>query len=130
MKHKIIIKIIAIIELLIGSTTFLSLLTYSLFSVSQKPFNIFIFVLISSLISILVGLGLINHKDWTRKVLIFFSGYIVLTKILIFLNLLQFTGEIIIFIPTGIKNSISILYHSMIIIFFNQKTVKKIFVKQ
>ncbi|NQT22132.1 MAG: hypothetical protein HQ579_01700 [Candidatus Omnitrophica bacterium] len=129
MTYPIIIKTVALIELLIGSITLFSLATYPALSISRKPLNVFTFVLISSLTSILVGLGLFNYKEWARKTLIFFSGYIILTKIMIFLNLLQFTGEIVIFIPTGLKNSTSIFYHGLIVLFFNRAIVKESFKK-
>ena len=129
MKYKIIIKAVAVIEFLIGSSTLLGLISYSLLSILRKPLSVFIFVLISSAISISIGLGLFNHKEWARKTLIFFAGYIILTKLMTFSNLLQFTGEIITFIPAGFKNSISILYHSLIVLFFNQAAVKENFKK-
>lgn len=129
MKDKIFVKIIAFIELAIGLTTFLGLVIYSSLSMSQKPFNVFIFVLLTSIVSILIGLGLLTYKDLARKAIIFFALYIILTKLMIFSNLLQFNGEIITFVPTDLKNLISIAYHSLVIIIFNRKDVKESFIK-
>jgi hypothetical protein len=125
--HKAAIKVIAFLELIIGLTTLISLTALYLLSISTKPLNVFIFVLVSSIISIIIGLGLLAHKNWAREVLLFFSMYIVFTKILIFSNLLQFKGEIITFIPGLTKNIVSFLYHSFILLFFNQGKVKQIF---
>jgi len=127
MKYRIIIKAVGCIELIIGSITFLNLITYSSLSITKKPMNVFIFVIISNAISVLLGLGILNYRNWARKFLIFFSGYIIITKILIFSNLLYFTGEIVTFIPNSLKDSISILYHSFLILFFIQTVVKKYF---
>ena len=124
MKYKIIVKVTACLELLIGSVTLISLAVYSILSMSQKPFNVFIFVLSTSLMSIVIGLGLLSCKDWARKTLVFFSGYIILTKIMIFFNLLRFNGEIITFIPTDTKNIISVIYHFAVIMLLSRTEIK------
>ena len=129
MIDKRVIMSIAFIELLIGLSTLSGLVTYSLLSISKKPLNVFIFVLLSSAISTIIGSGLLNYREWSRNLLLFFSGYIIITKVLIIAGLLMFNGEIITFIPAGFKNCISILYHGFIILFFNQKTVRGYFTK-
>ena len=130
MKYKAVLRAISFIELFIGLITLFSLIIYFSLSISQKPLNVFIFVLISSLISILIGIGLLNYREWARRLLIFFAAYIVLTKILIFSNLLQLSGEIITFIPASLKDSISILYHSLIIVLLSRIDIKANFVKR
>lgn len=125
--HKLIVKIIAFLELIIGSFTLISLITFYLLSISTKPLNVFVFVLVSSAISLAIGLGLLAYQNWARKTLIFFSMYIIFTKILIFSKLLQFNGEIITFVPDLLKNSVSFLYHSFILFFFSRPPVKHIF---
>lgn len=130
LSKKTTIRSVAFAELLIGLFTLFGLITYSLLSISKKPLNVFIFVLFSSAISTIIGLGLLNYREWSRNLLVFFSGYVFLTKILIVAGLLRFNGEIITFIPTGLKNCISILYHGCIIVFFNHKTVKAYFAKR
>ncbi|OGX17670.1 MAG: hypothetical protein A3K83_03145 [Omnitrophica WOR_2 bacterium RBG_13_44_8b] len=125
--QKLTIRVIAFLEVLIGFTTLSSLITFQVYSVSTKPMNVFIFVLVSSLISIIIGFELMNYKNSARKALLFFSMYIVFTKLLIFANLLQFKGEIITFISGPLKNSTSLLYHSFILLLFNQPKVKEIF---
>jgi len=125
--QKLTVRVIAFLEVLIGFITLNSLVAFQLYSISTKPMNVFIFVLVSSLISIIIGFGLIRDKNWARKDLLLFSLYIVFTKILIFANLLQFKGEIITFVPDPLKNSISLLYHSFILLLFNQPKVKEIF---
>lgn len=123
-----IIRSVGIIELVIGISTFISISTFSLMSISEKPINIFTFVFISSIISIIIGAGLLTHKNWARNLIVFFSGYVILTKILIYSGILHFSGEILAFIPTDIKDFTSILYHSFIIYFFSRRHIRNIFV--
>lgn len=130
LSEKITIRLVAFIELLIGLSMSFGLLAYSLLSISKKPLNVFIFVLLSATISTIIGAGLLNYREWSRNLLVFFSGYVILTKILIIAGLLRFNGEIIAVIPAGFKNCISILYHGFVILFFNHKTVKGYFAKR
>lgn len=123
-----IIKLIAIIEVLIGIVTIIGLiLSFSFHLFPQKPLNVFIFVLISSLISSVIGFNIYLHQDWARKLLIFFSGYVILTKILIQAKLLIFSGEIITFFPQSSKNVISVVYHSILIFILMKPEMKEIF---
>ena len=128
MNREIVIKFTALTELIIGLTTLTSLLVISVLPSPLKPFNVFIFVLISSISSSIIGLGLFAYREWARKTILLFSAYILLTKVLIFLKLLHFEGEIISFIPTSLKDIISFLYHSWILLFFSRKSVKNIFI--
>lgn len=130
MNNKIFVKIIAITELTIGLTTISGIMIYSAMSISQKPLNVLIYVYISSLIAILIGLGLITYRDLARRALVLFSSCIIITKIMILSNLLQFTGEIITFIPNDLKNCISFLYHGLIIMILTNKNVKRNFIKE
>jgi len=127
---KKLIRIIAFIEIVIGLSTIISLILGSWFSFPSKPFNVFIFVIISAFASAMLGVGLFNYKEKARILLVFFSGYIALTKIFIFLNLLKLCCEISGPIPAYIKNSVSIIYHLLLIAFFTRKRVKKYFVKE
>ena len=129
MSNERIVKIIGYIELLIGLITAASLIVFSSLSISEKPLNVFIFVITSSIVSILLGLGLLDYQEWARQLIIFFSGYVIITKILILFELLYFSGEIITVVPAELKNCLSLLYHSWVILFFNQKQLNKIFKK-
>lgn len=130
MKYKTLIRVISFIELFIGLATIVGLIVSSFIFISTKPVNVFVFVLISSLISVAIGWGLFYYREWARKVLLFFSTYIVLTKILIFFNLISFNGEIITFFSTGAKNFISITYHILIIMILSQPATKRNFLKK
>ncbi|MBN1526602.1 MAG: hypothetical protein JW919_03345 [Candidatus Omnitrophica bacterium] len=127
MTEKRIVKMVAFIEILIGLITMIGILTYKSLSMSTKPLNVFVFVLVTAAASFALGLGLLNQRPWARTLLIFFSGYILLTKAMIALDLLRFNGEIVTSIPAGLKNAVSILYHLFIIWLLNQRVVKKLF---
>ena len=127
MQNRQTIKTIAFIELLIGVSTILGLAGSSLFGLPGKPANVFIFVLLSAITSATIGAGLLAHKQWARTLLVFFSGYIIITKILIFSDLLHFSGEMITFVSAGVKNLISVGYHSFVIVFFARRDVRVYF---
>lgn len=123
------IRIIALIELAIGTITIFGLTGSALFCLSKKPPHVFIFVLVCAIISSVIGMGLVKYKEWARVLLVFFSGYIILTKVLIFLDLMHFNGEMMTLVPVGIKNLISITYHGFILLFFTRTAAKKHFLK-
>jgi len=123
----ILVRIAAVIELFIGSITILGLTFYPIFFISKKPASIFIFVLISSVISSILGYGIIRLREWARHLLVFFSGYVVFTKILLFMGLLEFTGEIVTVPPSWLKNGVSLVYHILLIVLLENKMVKKEF---
>lgn len=121
------LKAIAAVEVMIGLITIIGLVTYAFMSISTKPMNVFVFVLVTAAISAALGMGLFNYRPWARTLLVFFSGYIVLMKIMIFFGLLRFNGEIVTSIPAGIKNAVSVFYHCFIISFLTRRDVKKLF---
>ncbi len=126
----ILIKLVGLIELLIGLTTVLFVTIFSAFSIVEKPLNVFIFVVTSAVISASIGYGILNYRNWARVSVVFFSGYVIALKFLIFLNIMQFTGEIFIILPSYIKDSISVLYHAFLMIFFTHKSVISKFVTE
>ncbi len=127
-KHKKIISVIAYIEMLIGVVTVIGLSAAIAMGEQHKPFNVFVFVLVTAWMSFGIGLGLLLYKEWARLVLVFFSGCIIVIKILIFADLMRFNGEIMTLVPTDVKNLISVAYHFFIVIYFTRQAVKKEFV--
>jgi len=116
LRNKIYISVIALVEILIGLITLLGL-TISVFGIAEsKPVNVFIFVLVSACISVILGIGLLKKKIWAHKLLIFFSGYIIITKILIFAGILQLTGELLKVVPPVMQNILSAIYHIFVIV--------------
>lgn len=117
------VEFIGFIELLIGLSTMLFVSLFHIFSIIEKPLGVFIFVMASAFISAAIGFGILNYKNWARILLVFFSGYVVILKILIYLGVMKFTGEIIISPPSYVKDLISILYHILILVFFTNNNI-------
>ncbi len=125
--HKKIIIVIGLIELGLGAVTLLSSIFQALFLSFKKPPNVLVFVLVTSVISVGIGFGLIGRRDWARKTLLYFSGYIIVTKLLVAADLVNFTGEMVTAIPQVFKDSVSFLYHSSLVFFLTRKGTDKIF---
>lgn len=98
-----------------------SLITHS----SAKSPNVLIFVIISSLLSASLGIGIILRSHYFRKLIMFFAGWIILSKVLIFGGIITLNGQLETSIPIGIKNFISIIYHALIIAYFHHPLIKK-----
>jgi len=129
MKKDLWINGIGAIEVAIGVTTLLGLISMPLLYGIKKPVNILVFVLISSLVSSALGGGLLLRKEWARSLLVFFSGYVLITKLLLATGLLYFTGESELFLPLEIKNIISTVYHLCVIIILSAGPIKRSFIK-
>ena len=68
---KKVIKIVAILEMLIGAITLFASVVYYLIGISEKPLSVLIFVLVSSVISLLLGgftllVGLYKWNDGNK----------------------------------------------------------------
>jgi hypothetical protein len=116
-------------EIAIGTIT-LGAIIYSLIThTSTKPFNVLIFVIISGLISTGLGTGILSYEKYARKLLMFFAGWIILSKILIFTNIMTLNGSFETVLPAHFKNAVSIIYHLLIILFFHHPAIKGEFEK-
>jgi hypothetical protein len=122
---KIIIRAIAIIEILIGLSISLSFIITSLINPPGRPKTVYGFVVFTSLISVIIGIGLFRYKNWGRQILIFFAGYVIFTKFLLFSNLVEFTGNTIKFMSIKLKDILSFVYHCSMLVIFNLKDIKK-----
>lgn len=129
-KVRNIINLVAFIEVAIGTATMSGLTASIVFALPKKPINIFMFVFISAVISTSLGVGLFLKKNWPRRLLIFFSGWVILTKMLVFMGILHFSGELLVVVSNPVKNAFSIAYHSIIVFLLNQKAFKGYFLKE
>lgn len=118
MYHHALLKLIGITEIAIGLSTITGIAITPLTNFPTKHLSVMIFVITTSIISVFLGIGIIKNNKTAIKLILIFSIYIILTKILIFYGLMQFNGEIITFLPKNAKNSISLIYHSLIVIVF------------
>ena len=110
---KITIRVIAIIEILIGLYISLSFIIASLINPPRRPKTVYGFVVLTSLISVIIGIGLFRYKNWGRQFLIFFAGYVIFTKFLLLSNLVEFTGNTIKFMSINLKD-VFLLYTTVL----------------
>ena len=129
MATQITLKLIGLIEILIGGTTLASNLLSVFMAVNPKTLNVFWFVMITGIISTLVGVGILKFKKLAYQLLIYFASVILLSKILILADIIHLNGELETTIPTSIKNLISIFYHGFIVLYLSRKNVKSLFNK-
>lgn len=129
MKNYRVVLFIGIIEVLIGAVTLIGTTVSIALSINTKTFNVLAFVIITGVISTLLGIGMLKFKKIAFQLLIYFSSVVILTKILIFANLIQLNGALTTIVPNFIKNSISVLYHGFIVYYLLKPGVKQIFHK-
>lgn len=122
---KIIIRTFAVTEILIGLYISISFITASLISPPGRPITIYVLIVLASLISVIIGVGLFRYKNLGRQFLIFFAGYVIFTKFLLFSSLVEFTVNTVNFMSVASKDTVSFIYHCCILIIFNLKDIKK-----
>jgi len=127
-KNKVILSI-GLIEISIGVITLFVTIGALLFSLNSKSPNVLIFVLITASISTLLGFGILIYSDLAYRLLIYFSSVILLSKILIFADIIRLNGTLETLIPLSSKNIVSIFYHAFVIIYLNIGSIKKQFIK-
>ena len=127
LKHYRSILIIGIIEILIGGVTLFVTLLSLIFGSNTKSPNVLLFVVVSATVSSSLGFGILKFRKTAYDLLIYFSSVILLSKILIALDIIQLHGALETAIPNPLKTFISIVYHSVIILYLRQESVRKIF---
>lgn len=123
------ILIFGLIEIAIGAITLIAVMTSLILTISTKPLNILLFVITTSLISLGLGLGIIKRNIQAYRMLLFFASVVILSKILIFTKIIALNGALETSIPASVKNIISLIYHILILLYFNLRIVKKEFIK-
>ena len=127
MQNKL-IPLIGLTEILIGTTTLLATFISLALSANQKPPNVLLFVITTSVVSALLGIGLLQYKKTAYELLLFFAAVVVLSKILIFMNIIYLDGALETSIAPELKNGISIVYHSFLIFYLREPKIKALFV--
>ena len=129
MKNKFGIIIFGIIEVLIGSVTSAAVILSIIQGRSTKPLEVLIFVLSTAAISTGLGVGILKHNLICYYVLLYFSSIIILSKVLIFAKIITLNGALETTVPSLLKNTISILYHSLLISYFIRRSIREQFKK-
>jgi hypothetical protein len=74
-----------------------------------------------------LGTGVLLRNAYARKLLVFFAGWIILSKILIFSKIIILCCGLETTIPSHLKDLASILYHLAVILYFHHPAIKKEF---
>ncbi len=120
------IPVIGLTEVAIGLVTLLSIPFFARLGLTKPPGELF-FVMASSLFSFVLGAGILFRFNPARRLLVFFSGWVIVTKILIFLGVMTFVSEVPVTVPIQIKNVISLFYHTLLILYLRHPLIKKEF---
>ena len=115
-------------EITIGSITLLTVAISLIWGISPKPYNVLLFILFSAFVSLVLGFGIWAYNYRAYSLLLYFVSLIILSKILIFSNIITLSGALETKIPSSIKDVISLIYHSSIMYYFNHKSVKNHFI--
>ena len=127
MRRYRILWLIGIIEILIGGITLCAVLVSSLTSSDVKTPNVLSFVIVASLISTSLGIGILQFNRTAYNLLLYFSSVILLSKLLIFLNIIQLNGDLETAISPSLKNLASVLYHGAIILYLKRISIRNLF---
>ena len=127
MKYYRPVLLIGAIEILIGSVTIVfNLITLGL-SQNNKSFSVLCFVLAAGGMSTLIGIGILKFRRLAYQSLLYFSSVIILSKFLIYLDVIQLNGALETTVPGPVKNLVSVAYHASVIAYLNRPGVKQIF---
>jgi hypothetical protein len=121
------IAVFGLTEVIIGSLTLFAVMLSLLSGTSTKPPEVLIFVLTTSVISLSLGIGIFRKSLHSYHLLLFFSTVIIMSKILIFGKIIFLSGDLETAVPSPIKNIISIIYHSLLILYFIRPAIRKQF---
>jgi len=127
MKHGRGIKYFAYTEIILGIVSLFSTIFCLLNNRTPYPVTVATFLFATALISISLGIGILNYSRPSYYLLIFFSGVVVLSKILIFSKIISLNQTITSTLTPGVKNTTSLIYHSLLIFYFTRKSVIDIF---
>ncbi len=130
MKPKWGVILFAFTEILIGSVTLLAVILSIAQGKSAKPTGVLIFVLVTAYTSIGLGLGMLRRNLICYYLLLYFSSIIILSKLLIFAKVIALNGALETALPSSLKNTVSVIYHVLLIFYFTHKPVRKQFSRQ
>ena len=123
------IILFSIIETAIGIFTLVTISFSLILNFNTKPNNILIFVYTTSLLSFALGIGILRLNKQAYELLLFLAGVVIISKILIFTNIIQSNGSLETTISSNLKSIISISYHFILIYYLKSKKIKPLFEK-
>lgn len=123
------IQCISTVEIALGLGTFVTTSLSLVLGFNTKPFNVLAFVYCASMLSFIIGTGLLRFKNYAYELLLFFAPLIIITKILIFTGIIQLNGALEPTIPAPLKDSVSIAYHGLLIWYLRRKHIRALYTK-
>jgi len=121
------ILVIGGIEIFIGSVTLTSTFISLMLNINTKTPNVLFFVIVSALLSTLIGIGIMQLSKEALWLLLYFSSVVFLSKTLIFMGIIQLNGALSTMIAPQVKNILSMLYHGFVILYLSRKELRTIF---
>jgi hypothetical protein len=74
-----------------------------------------------------LGIGMIRTQKWAYQLLLYFSSVIILSKILLFLEIIHLNGALLPTVPGWINHMISLGYHGGLFVYLLNPQVKELF---
>lgn len=122
-----IIRFIGLIECLIGIVTLGTIVVQPFMFDSSKTPAVLVFVGGTALISFAIGLGLLRRNERSRAYLVYFSGYILIEKFLIFAGVLTLRGKILETVAGLPTDWISFAYHASALVILTRPEARRAF---
>lgn len=116
-----------LIEFLIGFITLAAVSVSLILGQNTKPPAVLVFVLLTSVTSSLLGIGLFRQSRNAYNYLLFFATIVIASKILIFFNVITLSGALETSVPASVKNTVSVIYHAILIFYLKRAAIRKRF---
>ncbi len=121
------IRGLGFVECVIGFGTIFAVIYSHLMGASEKSVGVVVFVLMAAVVSSGIGVGLLLFREAARQWTIYFSGYIVLEKLMIFLGMLSLNGKVIPDVLGVPVDWVSLVYHLFLLFFLSRRPVRIFF---
>ena len=108
---------------MIGLGTFAAVGHAYVIGASEKSVGVLVFVLMAATVSFFIGLGLLLSRDAARRWALYFSGYVALEKLMIFLGVLTLNGKAFPEVSGIPIDYVSLVYHLFLLYFLSRPQV-------
>ena len=119
--------VIGFAQILIGGITLIGNLATLALNTNPKTPNVLLFVILTGLISLILGIELLRLNKLAYQALLYFASVIFLSKILMLMGIVNLTGELETSLPSDFKGVVSLLYHGFLIYYLSTHHVRNIF---
>ncbi|MFC1593883.1 hypothetical protein ACFL38_00980 [Candidatus Omnitrophota bacterium] len=117
-----------LMEIIIGGSTLMGIGVHIANQNFIIPYNVFLFIWFTALISMILGLGLLLANIKAYRLMIFFASVVIISKLLIFTNIVTLHRVLLeVRISTPVKDIISLFYHLFLLWYFKRDDVRRYF---